>query len=936
MAEVTAALAALNVACNVIAVVDFTWTLLTEAREIYKAETGASGNVTFIGTITKDIEYHDKRLEASHADNMELQELVKESRRITARLLGALEKMKTGRRHSKWKSFRAALGEVWGKSDIKDLTEKVEILQRQIARHVQMSISQKGDVKTLESNVMRAVEASTSANRQNFEQLRQAILLDKADLLTEEVISGIQNSRQLLSATKQLAGFVEVTNANQAFLQSLHFSSRTTRYRNIEVAYSETFEWILHDNPPLDYRGSTVRFKEWLEASNGIYWISGKPGSGKSTLMKFLYNNEKTKKCLRAWAQNKPLVTANFYFWNAGSTLQKSQEGLLRSIVFEMLRQSQDLITVARSAVIAPSRFEQDDKAWELDELLSMYTAIVTCDMDRKFCLFIDGLDEFEEGRRTHRDLLNTLRHLKHSPNVKVCLSSRPWTEFDDEFRNDAGRLKLEELTRGDIERYVTTHFTKHPQFKVLATQNIAYSDFIQLVVDRAQGVFLWVYLVMRELLKGLTHHDSLNTLRRRLDGFPPDLEEFFKVLIKLVDPMYHKQMARYFFLAVTAKHPLPASFYSFMDDLEDNPVLTLEGNVRSMSDEEDDRRQDQLKRRLDGRTRGLLELHDSDGLSGIVSIWTGEVDFLHRTVRDFLRDYQNIQNLFTQHLSDESPSLTACKAILISNQTIPSKYTRNEVRQTFRNTQFDWRHMFLFAAIYLDTSDSETELEKLLVAAEETENTARSVLRLKPRSRYFLGMAAGIGCCSYLESKLKFAPLLVTPISEDVDDNDNDDDDDDDDDDDNPALFFALHLTKDNLSNVMSMRCISLLLNAGADPNERYVVELYRPAIEKTYNSVWCTFLDAVRGGHLVLEKRTLYELSSLLISHGADLAVSPNDRDTMSTVDILTPFLGRRMVLQLHEEFLQKQVAARKMVQEAQVAVQKKRKSRKLCCFF
>jgi myo-inositol catabolism protein IolC len=44
------------------------------------------------------------------------------------------------------------------------------------------------------------------------------------------------------------------------------------------------------------------------------------------------------------WAGDKILITASFYFWNSGTELQKSQVGLLQSILHEALTRQQDLI----------------------------------------------------------------------------------------------------------------------------------------------------------------------------------------------------------------------------------------------------------------------------------------------------------------------------------------------------------------------------------------------------------------------------------------------------------------------------------------------------------------------------------------------------------------------------------------------------------------
>jgi hypothetical protein len=132
-------LSALGVACNILAVVDFAWTLLTEAREIYKSDSGRSTNAVFIENLTKSVTDLDKNLvrQPELSDGPRL--LVKQSQDLTAELTRALEAIRIKGRHSKWKSFAVALREVWGKGEIKGFTDKLEILQRQIARHILLS-----------------------------------------------------------------------------------------------------------------------------------------------------------------------------------------------------------------------------------------------------------------------------------------------------------------------------------------------------------------------------------------------------------------------------------------------------------------------------------------------------------------------------------------------------------------------------------------------------------------------------------------------------------------------------------------------------------------------------------------------------------------------------------------------------------------------------
>lgn len=67
----------------------------------------------------------------------------------------------------------------------------------------------------------------------------------------------------------------------------------------------------------LERRSRTrVAFITWLRAGGGVFHISGKAGSGKSTLMKFICGHERAEEELKVWAEEKKkkLVFARFFF----------------------------------------------------------------------------------------------------------------------------------------------------------------------------------------------------------------------------------------------------------------------------------------------------------------------------------------------------------------------------------------------------------------------------------------------------------------------------------------------------------------------------------------------------------------------------------------------------------------------------------------------
>lgn len=545
----------------------------------------------------------------------------------------------------------------------------------------------------------------------------------------EEFVQKVQYVR---AAINNLSGAAESAQSTQKFLEALHFSDMRARHGKIQAAHAQTFGWIFQDQAPSGQSYPQIKFREWLRTQNGTFWIYGKPGSGKSTLMKYLCDDRRTKENLQVWAGTKKLGIAKFFFWNAGSVLQKSQEGLLRSILFEILRQCPELMNTIHQVVRDSEILHHTQEQWDVADLLRIYHAVVVQDIPMRFCLFIDGLDEFHEGSQTHGDLLETLRQLDYSPDIKLCLSSRPWTVFDDELRpspSSPWNLKLEDLTREDIRKYVTDRFSEHPQFKLLDALDPGDFGLIKSVLDRAQGVFLWVFLAVRTLIEGFTHHDSLSTLQSRLDSFPPDLDSFFQHLLNSVSPPYRRQMARYFVVALETDELLPAMTYSFLDDLDEDRGIAYIRPHERMSHQDIALRQSQFRQRLDARSRGLLEVDDwrnaqtNTQLGPLVmaaTFFNLKVDFIHRTARDFLLENSEVQAFFKQTLVDENIALTTCHAILVEMKAAPISQGWDKDRMLkMIDRLFFWVTKALGGA-----PQPLEELEKLLNAAEGVYNS--------------------------------------------------------------------------------------------------------------------------------------------------------------------------------------------------------------------
>lgn len=381
------------------------------------------------------------------------------------------------------------------------------------------------------------------------------------------------------------------------------------RCQRIVKAHHRTFEWIYND-PILD-GGEWSNFVHWLQRESTHYWITGQPGSGKSSLMKFTREDQRTQDCLIKWAAPKKLVTAAFFFWKSGTQMQMSQRGLLQSLLFEVLSQCKDLV-----ARVFPAHWEafilfggSVNDHWTETELECAFKRLIEeTSSTVKFCFWIDGMDEF------HGDPLSLIglfaRVLCSPYQVKFCVSSRPWTAFENVF-GQSRKLVLQDLTRPDIQNFVTARLCAHPIFHQMQQREPECA--LQLrdgIVSKASGIFLWVELVLRSLLAGLTYGDRVSDLKRRLDSLPPDLDDLIMKILNSLDSFYFEQASQLFQLVRASLFP-PTLLSLYLAD-EENPNFYAQCERRFLTYEELKFRVENMRRRVNSRCKGLLEMAPS------------------------------------------------------------------------------------------------------------------------------------------------------------------------------------------------------------------------------------------------------------------------------------------------------------------------------------
>lgn len=414
------------------------------------------------------------------------------------------------------------------------------------------------------------------------------------------------------------------------------------RMDEVSPAHQETFDWV-YDYATLESR-PWDNLVEWLKSGSGCYWVHGKAGAGKSTFMKFFSSQTRTRDALSQWAGSKGLLIASFFFWNLGTSLQKSQVGLLRSLLHDVLQARPELAphilpNLYRAAAASRQGHLADPSFAELKKALQLLSKQQVVPI--KVCLFIDGVDEYHGNHSELAEFFTTLP----KGCVKTLLSSRPVPACIDAF-SGLPNLQLQHFTYADIRLYTVDRVSKNVRFQQLLDEDESQAtELINEIVNKASGVFLWVIIVVNRLLDGLRNFDGLDDLRCRLEGLPTDLQALYDHMLNKLDPLYQQQAAQIFqivFRSFTtnaryADVPLTTMLFSHTDTK--NPEYALELPIGVWTSAERYSKCVTTEGRLRSRCCGLIEVvQDWSILESKQRMIESRVSFLHRTVAEYIQ----------------------------------------------------------------------------------------------------------------------------------------------------------------------------------------------------------------------------------------------------------------------------------------------------------
>ncbi|KAI0381420.1 hypothetical protein F5Y04DRAFT_81768 [Hypomontagnella monticulosa] len=672
------ALAAIGLASNVLQFVDLGYKLLLASKEMYSAGNGASHSnqgLDFMATEMKRLTRNlNKGVPMRQVTDEEeaLLKLAHECQRWSTDILALLDRLRNRNPNSKFEAFKAAVRNLKAKDERDRLEKGLDDCRKQL--DIQLT-------SMFRSEALERFEGLVASAKSTNEDL--AILKDSVNSLHRSMPGQIGNiGTQFLERLEdilRMSAEASLKHKQELFLGALRYQGMEDRFYNVDRAHAATFEWLLdgsHNSghqsgwcidrdKTATFRGEArERFTDWLQHGHGIFHICGKPGAGKSTLMKFLCKNQLTRQYLENWADDQTLVFCKSFFWTQGSEAQKSFSGLIRSLLYQVLSTAPDLIPIA-----FPSRWAQCEPnlnvgvQFELDEIEHAFDDLLVSQATfekHKLVFFIDGLDEYH-GR--HTELVNKFFNWTklNTGNLKICVSSREWNEFMVGFA-ECPKLRIHECTLRDITIVSNDRLEGCSNLATLIHDGDIYS-LVKNIAEKAEGVFQWVNLVLTAVEGGILNGDSASDLNTKVHIFPTELGALYQHLFDSIHAADRPKAFETLRMARHMEHRLPLLRVWFLNKVIDDPDYAIKMKLEYAPEEEQATLLKITRRQIYGRCKGLLEVFPPKRPQPFLQD-DGIVGFMHNTVHEFL-DQAHIQERINQTVGHSDLFDRVCQTFL-------------------------------------------------------------------------------------------------------------------------------------------------------------------------------------------------------------------------------------------------------------------------------
>jgi ankyrin repeat protein len=432
-----------------------------------------------------------------------------------------------------------------------------------------------------------------------------------APIYGEQQAAAFRRLRKEIREITQDQGSSSDGGKRQALMESLRFDQIDARYATIKNAHAKTCKWLLRKSEHTEWLDPTR-----LSSHHGFLWIKGKPGTGKSTLMKYAFGQASKSK--------KSSIVIAFFFNARGETLEKTIIGMYRSLLLQLLEKIPTLQCNSGSLSLVPSSISADYQ-WTRHSLEDQLQQAVLSLGETSVIFFIDALDECEQWQvRSMISFFENLGELAVSSgrSFRVCLSSRHYPEVTIQ-RGIILVLEGQEGHTQDINNYLESAL----RIGTSASAQKIRKD----LQEKSSGVFMWIVLVV-DILNKEYDGGRMYALERRLKQIPADLHALFQDILTR-DSNDKDELILCLQWVLFAKQPLqPEQLY----------LAILAGT-------EPDALTTQHHQEVTFEIIRKFLLRSSKGLTEITKTKNKKVQFIHESVRDFLLKENGLSKIWPE-----------------------------------------------------------------------------------------------------------------------------------------------------------------------------------------------------------------------------------------------------------------------------------------------
>ncbi|KAL9065694.1 MAG: hypothetical protein Q9157_007389 [Trypethelium eluteriae] len=416
------------------------------------------------------------------------------------------------------------------------------------------------------------------------------------------------------------------------------------------------------------------KIRLWMKDSptHALVWLHGKPGAGKSVLCSNLVKSMQSSN-----------ANVFYYFFNYRVSVADSSAYLLRSLAAQIIQKSPDLVAYVHDEFVL-SHFTPSLKA--LRDLLPRILA-----SNSHSHLVIDGIDECDSNDQKFitDDALQLLSTDTSSHICKILISTRDVPNVARILRRKT-KLTMS-LSLADehqsinlsIECFIRTRLSElKDDLDELDPTCVARRDIQRKLVEKADGMFLWVSLV----LNSLESVYSPQELHEIVEDLPSDLSELYERILRRIcderNPRNKERASRILRWICYSKRPLTKF------ELLPASALHSDGTILDASSLPNARLLEICKPLIEERS-------------------DGSVTFVHFSVQEFLM--KSATSVFFRPLESHCDISFACMATLSSGLDLvdPESTEQSRLRRIVSGVHGlipyaieNWiEHLFLYAS---------------------------------------------------------------------------------------------------------------------------------------------------------------------------------------------------------------------------------------------